>query len=97
LDWSLLTGQTNATLQGTVYVKSQANLYGSNNVLAAGTIIKFAPGQSNYPSIVITGPNGALKVNSSTYRECVFTSVSDDTIGEILPDSAHSVGTNSYG
>src|SRR5438132_1440292 len=80
-----------------MYVSSQANLYGSNNVLAAGTVIKFAPGPTNYPSIVITGPGGALTSLASAYRESVFTSVSDDTIGEILPASTHSPGTNFYG
>jgi hypothetical protein len=93
LDYSLLTGATNFTFKcdTTYYVSSEVLLYGTTVLEHA--VVK-ATNWTTYNRIQLKGPIQCL---TGPYRPIVFTSMHDNSVGEILPWSTGNPITNYYG
>jgi hypothetical protein len=85
IDYSLLTSQTNITLQGdsTYYISGLVNISGTNNVLEGGSVLKF----TNLPSAEISLGSASLIYKTAQYRPAVFTSKDDNTAGDTISGS----------
>jgi hypothetical protein len=95
LDYALMGGyNVNYTFQGdTTYYMSQYYFGASGNIIIeGGTVIKFATNMATCQLDYY----GTVTCDTSPYRPAIFTSVNDDSVGEILPDS-NGNPTNGYG
>jgi hypothetical protein len=97
LDYSVLASATNFTFKGdtTYYVNGPVSL-SATTTFEGGSVIKFTNSTSatiNLPS----GSAGSIKWLATSYRPVIFTSMSDDTVGEIIANSTGNPAGNYYG
>jgi hypothetical protein len=82
LDYTIVNGNmTNYTFQGdsTIYISSELALFGTNNLMEGGAVIKLAKNAS----IVVEGnsPGTSVKTFTGNARPAIITSSDDNTIG----------------
>gem|GEM_PF-1653953 len=94
LDYIILnSSMTNYTFRGdtTYYISGPVNLYGTN-ILEGGAVLKY----TNRPSATMS-LYGHLVCQTGPYRPAVFTSMHDDSVGEMIAYSTGSPSASSYG
>lgn len=92
LDYNAVNGsQTSFTFQGdtTYYISGAVDLFGTN-VIEGDAVIKF----TNSTAATITATN--IIWRTAPYRPAIFTAKDDDSVGDSIPGSAGSPGTNLY-
>jgi hypothetical protein len=81
---------TNFTFQGdtTYYISGSFDLWGTNNLIEGGTIIKF----TNNASILVNdgSTDPAIQFSTSAYRPAIFTSKDDNSVGNTISGSTGS-------
>jgi hypothetical protein len=92
LDFTLLSSQTNLTLQSdtTYYVSGTVTVNGSLTI-EGGTVVKY----TNASAATITATN--LVCKTGPYRPALFLAKDDDSAGDQITASSHNPGTNFYG
>ena len=87
IDYSLLTGSlTNYVFQAdtTYYVSGTVNMYGSP-IFEGGTVVKYT--NTAGASLKLLDYHSNFVFNTYSYRPAVFTSVNDNTIGDVISGS----------
>ncbi|MBU6400637.1 MAG: hypothetical protein KGS61_09985 [Verrucomicrobia bacterium] len=86
LDFTILSSQSNLTLQGdtTYYVSGTVNLSGTT-VIEGGTVVKYTNAASGQLNL-----SGVVQCQTSAYRPAIFTSKDDNTVGDTISGSTGS-------
>ena len=97
LDYSVLASATNFTFKGdtTYYVSGTVNL-SATTTFEGGSVIKYAASASASISLP-SNSSGSINWLATSYRPVIFTSISDDTVGEVIPGSTGNPSTNYCG
>jgi hypothetical protein len=85
LDYTTLNASfTNLCLEGSqsYFISGNVNLYGPNNTLDGGNVIKYAANTS-----ITVVPGSGLTLLSQPYRPVVFTAKDDNSVGETISGS----------
>jgi hypothetical protein len=92
---TLNSSRTNYTFQGdtTYYISGAVNLYGTNNNLEGGTVLKYA---TNNSAAVNMGSGVVLKCQTAPYRPAILTSKDDNSVGETIAGSTGNPIGNGY-
>ncbi len=89
LDYTLtLNGNlTNYTFQGdtTYYISGTVNLWGTNNVIEGGAVLKYTNNAALLVNQGSTTP--AVQFQTSAYRPVIFTAWNDNSVGDIISGS----------
>lgn len=86
IDYNITSGVTNFVFRAdtTYYVgNSQYTLWGSNNVIEGGTVIKY----TNTTGLAILRIHQGLDCQTSPYHPALLTSMHDNSVGDIIANS----------
>ncbi|MGI8964753.1 MAG: hypothetical protein ACR2H1_01555, partial [Limisphaerales bacterium] len=92
LDYSIVTSQTDFTFKGdtTYYITNNVNLTGTT-IIEGGTVLKF---NTNTTAKITIGTN---ECKTDAYRPAIFTSMHDNSVGEMVAGSTGNPLTNYCG
>ena len=83
VDWIALSSSTNYTLKANAtYLVSGQVLFSGTTIIEGGAVVKSATNAD--ASIIILGP---VECRTDVFRPAVFTSINDNTVGEIISGS----------
>ena len=95
LDYNTVNSSlTNYTFHGntTYYIGGTVDLFGTN-IFEGGTVIKYTNS-----AVGEVFANGGIECNTGPYRPVIFTSMNDNSVGEVIPGSTGtpSIGSDTY-
>jgi hypothetical protein len=87
LDYITMISQTNWVFHGdtTYFLSGPVSLWGTNNVIEGGAVLKYTNNAGLYVNRQSTTP--AVQFQTSAYRPAIFTAWNDDSVGDTISGS----------